>query len=714
MMMKSTKRTCVFLFLTIFMLGLSTTRPIIAGEAEKTEGMIYAGIYYNEAGRYLSLGVTMRSSTGEFNDRIYFTINETEYTMDPFKYTGETGEDLNYNYWLSGLNYGTYEIKFFHENSTDIYEYETIFTANITEYEFHVEENTHFGYTRIGNTNNMSFYAYWDNEVLTEEIENIQLILNGTSHPMSWHECSKRFLFNLDFGIHNSNTYNYSISFSMGNENFQTENKTLTSSNNKEISFLSGSLYPLYTPDSLDFNVKVSYSTWQNVEPILKLEIDGLNQTIEPKFDLQSMFQGDQISSVDWTSTQQLGMYNISGLEEGTNHSIKVHAFDDSKWLTDDLMDNETLSTPPVNEDFTIDILNWGFTPTDWYTTLHIDINVTCPYLTNAYERNEASLSLYGPMLNNFIFQGMGEDDYNDADYSDGKIYNFSYNFWNAEEVYGEFTGKFHIFYKNQTTTTTYGHYISSNNTFSISETPVAEFGINKEDWFLYESGYESTYRDCDYCNLKGVSYYIYRIADFGYELGVNYLDLEYYEWDKCNEKWVYDFPNYDYLKPYYYEHDSFPTNVNNASMRIWINLNDNSSLDDWTFLPLNNISDYLEDCSRLYFEDNKDISRTSVEFSAKLGDIKFNGLLDIDRKGFLIESSSQWEYGKYFTYKDYVKLINSGNGDIPETIKEKSTAGGSITVILLVLAISIAGVVITYRSERFPNFNRFIEKLKK
>ncbi len=699
------------------MMGINTTQPVLAGDDGITEGMSNARVYYYEDSRILNLKATMRSSSGEFNDRVYFTINETNYDMDPYIYVEGNKNILQYNYYLTGLDYGIYEIKFFHENSTGTYEYEKNFTVNVTAFEFDVLDYTNYGYNSIGyHTNNLSFYAYWNNEELNEEIENVQLNIDGTSEAMNWDDCTKKYLFVKDFGVHNPNTYNYSISFSMGKENYQTENYSVTSVNYTEASNLWATIYPIYTPESLDFNIILTYITWQNVEPIIKLEIDGENQTIEPKFDVQNILQCEEITEIDWTNYQDLGMYSITGLEEGENHTINVYAFDGVKWHSYNLMDNETLAMPPVNEDFTIDILDWGIiTPEDWYSTLTIDINVTCPYLTNAYERNQASISLYGPLTNRPLFKNMIEDDYSDADYSNGKIYNFSYTLWDTKEGFGELTGKFHIFYQNQTTTTTYGNYVSSNYTFSMSETPVAEFGINKDDWFVYESGYETTFEDCDYCNQKSYSYYLYKVVDFGYELGVNYLDLEKYNWDKCNENWVYDCPNYNNeVLNYFYNHNSLPSYVNNVSMRIWVNVNDNSSIDDWVFLPLNNISNYLEYYSREYFEDNVKTTSSSVEIKSKLGDAQFNEVIEVDKDGFLKEYSVTREYGKYYTYTSFTKLINYGNGDIPKDIRVKANIGVTISIIVVVLGISVAGVVVTYKSNKFPQFNSFLEKFKK
>jgi len=715
-MKKTIKKFSILLFLSILMMGINTAPPVLGGEGETTEGMSRARVYYDEAGRTLTLKATMRSSSGEFNDRVYFTINETDYDMDPYVYVEGNRNILQYYYFLSGLDYGIYEIKFFHENSTDLYEYDEIFTVNITEYDFDVVDNTNFGYNRIGyDINNMEFYAYWNNEELNEKIENVQLNIDGTSETMSWDECDERYLFVKDFGVHNPNTYNYSISFSMGKESYQTGNKSITSNNYTEGTSFWASIYPVYNSDSLDFNIKISYDTWQNVEPILILEIDGVNQTLEPKFDVQNVLQCKESSDIDWAANQELGLYKITGLAEGVNHTINAYAFDGKNWFSENLMDNETLATPPVNEDFTIDVLDWGITPKDWYSTLNIDINVTCPYLTNAYERNQASISLYGPLINRPIFTSMWEDDYNDADYSDGKIYKFSYGIWNSEEAFGELTGKFHIFYKNQTPTITYGRYISANYTFSMSETPVAEFGINKDDWFVYETHYETKYRDCEYCNQESSSYYLYKVVDLGYELGVNYLDLEYYTWDKCNETWIYNCPNYNNdIQSYYYNHLSLPSYVSNVSTRIWINVNDNSTIGDWEFLPLNNISNYLEYVSWEYYEDNVKTSSYSVEISSKLGDAEFNGAIEFDKKGFLKEHTIYGEYGKYYTYTDYTKLINYGNGNIPETNEEKANVGTTISIIVIVLGISVAGVVITYKSNKFPQFNRFLEKFKK
>lgn len=699
--MKNTiKKISILLFLSILMMGIKITQPVLAEEGEDSDIMTYAGAYYNEKGRYLSLTAIMYSSSGEFNVKVNFTINETEYVMNPYFYSGSENY-LHYNYYLCGLDYGVYEIKFFFQNSTDTYEYQNNFTVNITEFEFDVVYYTNFGYNRIGNTNNMKFYAYWNSEELKKEIENVNLNINGTSEAMNWDDCAERYLFVKDFGIHNPNKYNYSISFTLGNENYQTGNYSFYSKNYTETSSFGASIHPLYTPGSLDFNVELTYQTWQNVEPTFILEIDGENQTLEPKFDMESIFQCGELPDIDWTYSQDLGMYSITGLEEGENHTINVYAFDGVNWNSQNLMDKETFSIPPAIEDFAIDVLNWNITSGTSLSTFNIAINVTCPYVTNACWQDDAYMSIYGPWTQTSVYKSMTPDDSNDHDFSDGKIYNLTKEKWGYKEGFGELTGKFHIFYHNQTTSPTYGNYISSNYTFSISETPVAEFGVKKDDWFVYEIHHESIYQDCKYCNYEDSYYELIRVRDIGYELGVNYLDLEYYDWDKCNETWIYDCPYYNYdLQTYYLSHFSLPSYASNVTKRIWINVNDNSSIYNWEFLPLNNISNYLEDYSRPYFEDIVKISSKSVEISANWGDAQNNKVVEFDKKGFLKESSNIVDYGEYHSYMYYTKLINYGNGDIPDNIKPKINIG-TISIVIIILAISIAGVIIIYKKKK-------------
>ncbi|MHA1674002.1 MAG: hypothetical protein ACTSYI_10280 [Promethearchaeota archaeon] len=698
------------------MVGLSATQPALAGEGHTTDGMIRAGISYGEAGRYLNLYATMLDSTGEFTDRVYFTINESEYDMEPFSYDGKIDNALEYYYLLSGLNYGFYVVKFFHQNSTDVYEFKNNYTVNITAYEFNVVDSTTFWYNRMGNTNELRFEAYWNNEELMEEIEDVRLNIDGSSETMILDECTQKHYFTKDMGIHNENTYNFSISFLLDSENYQTANKSVWTYNYTETSDFQASLFPLYNPGTLDFNVYLSYRTWQNIEPVLILEVDGENQTLETKFIIPNLDQ-----NIKWSYTQELGMYPITGLEAGVNHTINVHAFDGINWISRNLMDNETLATPPEVEDFSIEVINWETKTGDYsYTSnFEIEILVTCPYITDTYQ-DYARMSLYGPWTSDPVFLTLTPIDWNDDDFSDGKLYNLTYTNWWGKEGFGELTGNFSIFYHNITgSNSVYGHFMSSNYTFSISKTPVAEFGLNKQEWFVYETGFESIYRDSPYLNQEGSSYSLIRVVDFGYELGVNYLDLEIFNWNECTEVWDYiHLSNNDYfLQNYRYYNFSAPSFVKNVTTRIWINLEDNSTIEDWVFLPLGNISNYLEDFGQDYFEDNMKISSNSVEISANLGDETFSESILLNQNGFLEEYSMNIDYGNYHTYMTYTRLIDHGNGIIPEAVVvtgDNENAGLTAAIVILVSGISIGGVGLAYISNQFPKFNNLFDKFKK
>ncbi|MHA1611170.1 MAG: hypothetical protein ACTSYU_03885 [Promethearchaeota archaeon] len=699
------------------MAGLSAIQPVVAGDEPPSEGMIRAGVSYGAAGRYLNLYATMRDDTREFTDRVFFSINESEYDMEPFAYDNEIEDALQYNYIMSGLEYGIYIVKFFHQNSTDTYEYESNYTVNVTAYEFNPVDSTNFRYNRIGNTNELKFEAYWSNDELSENVENVELNINGTSDAMNWDECAEKYYLVKNFGFDNENTYNFSISFLLDDKNYQTANKSVWTYNYTTTSNFYASLHPLYNPDSLDFNVLLTYNTWQNVAPVLILEIDGINQSLEPKFENQNFFQCEDIETIDWTIYQNLGMYSIMDLEVGVNHTINVHAFDGINWVSRNIMDNETLITPPAIEDFTIDVLDWSMEKGDWGTSnFTVDINVTCPYVTEAYWQDDAYITFYGPWTNIPIYQSMTPQDWNDHDFSDGKIFHLSYIKWEIEEGYGELTAHFSIFYHNLTTPSAYGHFMSSNHTFSISKTSIAEFVINKQDWFVYETGYESIYQDSPYSNSEGSSYSLIKVADFGYELGLNYLDLEFFDWNECTETWDYYCPNSNFfLQSYNFNNFSFPSYVKNVSMRLWINIDDNSSIEDWIFLPLGNISDYMEDFGKDYFEDNIKISSNSVEISASLGDGAYIESVEYDKDGFLVDYSLNWDFGNYHTFMTYTRLIDSGNGDIPVSVAVKRDISGmTVPIIILVLGISIGGVVLAYISGQFPKFNSIFDKFKK
>ncbi|MHA1857344.1 MAG: hypothetical protein ACTSWX_11130 [Promethearchaeota archaeon] len=692
------------------------------GEDDSSDGLIYASVSYSEEGRFLSLGAIMHSSSGNFDSRIYFTVNESNYDMVPYRYVEGDKNYLLYSYTLAEPDYGIYTIKFFQENSTDTYEYEKNFTVNITEYQFDAVKLTHFGVKTNGNTNNKTFYAYWNNEKLTENIVNVRLNINGTYENMSFDNCAERYFFTKDFGLHDSNTYNYSIAFSLDDINYQTKNKSFSTYNHSETSEFNAYLTPKYNPNSLDFNVQIIYKTWQNVEPTLILEIDGINQTLEPKFDIQNFYPCGEFKDIDWTTYQKLGFYNITGLTEGVNHTINAYGFDGKKWYSRNILDNETLILPPVNEDFKVEVLKWNVTTDPVYTksSFNIDINVSCPYVNMAYWEDKAYISLYGPWLNKPIFRQMNPYDWNDYNFSDGKLYKISIENWEVKEVFGELTAKFDIFYHNLSYTdpTAYGHYNSSNFNFSISKTPTAEFGIKKQDWFLYENNMEYTYPNCEYCDYKSSSYYLYRVADVGYELGVNYIDLEFYQWDKCKETWIYDCPDYNSvyeINDYYNRLNTYPDYLKNVSMRIWINVGDNRSIDDWIFLPKANVSDYLEGFASGFYEKYLKISSTSVEFSAVYGDANFRELTELDTNGYLKTYSISYEVSKHYSYNEYIKLLENGNGDlpteIPKTSDEKSIGGVVISILLLVFAISLGSVVMIYKTNKYPKFNEYIDK---
>ena len=671
------------------------TFPEVGGHAD------YSG---KSNGDYLKLFVMVASASGTMPDIVYAMMNGEKYELSPmYIEPGQNSLSLLPNDIKLGIYYGTvlgdlpdnnYTCQFFAELGTNVKSTNSLFNANVSiPLPNNVFDPSRYSTGRMQlHTNTYRFtFAHLDPCV---DVESVSVTINGTEEEMKWDKHEEEFFFTKDFELDTNSTFLYNMTMVIGGETNTTRNRTLRI---LPIPYEFQNMWGFvgdYECEADEKYVFFQCNNWEDQEPEeMILQVNDVNTTLKWKIEPTYLTYADGTcykEVVDWRKAQSFSFKDYPyTFQNGMDYNVSIWVGNATGFQECKIWTNRTYYR--IEPNFTIDILNQTlFMDSDFDFYLNETIKIKSSY-ENLTSISPSVQKIEGPAgIDNYFWLWYQ----NGANLSTGKIYGREgYLFNNDEGFWGNFQYYIAITYwylLNGTSGS--GTWYSPVYTILLQDynTTEGEYGVKKEQWFIYDSTVTYEYDRQTDCKRSAESTwrYMYEIVDIGRILGSDYVDYKYHSWIPCSEQWS-NTPTITSCKP---------LDRPGITRKYLDPMNSDTYLN--FFIPEDKLDSSFDELINLTAEGYFSKKGNTISGSWEEGVWEAEYEIVFDRKGIL-QSISFTETINHMTSTSTVQLFSEGKGNLPND-DGAWRENGSGVVWTIILIGGIAGVIIFLRKKGF------------